>query len=117
MGADSSQIRRLSRDLRRAGPEGIARARVAIQKTCADTKRDAQGFAPVDTGALKSSIGYETHATRTGATGEVGPTVDYGIYQELGTSTQGGTPFMRPAFDRNAPLLERALDGIGEIGS
>lgn len=30
----------------------------------------------------------------------VGPTVEYAVYQELGTSSQAARPFMRPALDR-----------------
>lgn len=115
MPADASQIRALSRDLRALGPAMKHRARVAIRKVCADTKRDAQALAPVDTGALRNSISYETRETADGAVGEVGPTVEYGLYVELGTSRMAGQPFMGPAFDRNAPALERALDGLAEL--
>jgi len=111
----SSEIRALSRDLRALGPAARKRAGDAVVKAVADTKRDAQILAPVDTGALRSSITGTTTRTIDGAVGEVGPTVEYGIYVELGTSTQPGQPFLGPAFDRNETPFRLALIGIGEL--
>jgi HK97 gp10 family phage protein len=111
----SSEIRALSRDLRALGPEARKRAGDAVVKAVADTKRDAKILAPVDTGALRASITGTTTRNVRGAVGEVGPTVEYGIYVELGTSTQPGQPYLGPAFDRNEPLFEQALRGIGEL--
>lgn len=117
MTADSSEIRKLSVDLRGASREARSKMRLVIQKTCADTKADAQALAPVDTGALRSSITYKTQEVGSRIVGEVGPTVDYGVYVEMGTSRMGPQPYMRPAFDRRAPLLEQAAAQlkIGEI--
>lgn len=117
MTADNREVKKLSADLRALGPKAAKNVRVAIQKTCADTKSDAQLLVPVDTGALRSSITYETRFTRFGATGEVGPTQDYGGYVELGTSHMGPQPYMRPAFDRRAPILEQILAAMhtGEL--
>lgn len=112
MPADTSQLRQLAVDLRGLGPAAVKKSRIAIQKTCADTKRDAQAHAPVDTGNLRSSIGYATKATKGGASGEVGPTAAYGLYVEAGTSRMRPQPYMRPSFDRHAPLLERILDSL-----
>jgi hypothetical protein len=44
--------------------------------------------------------------------GEVGPTVDYGMFVEAGTSRMGPQPYMRPAFDRRAPILEQILEQL-----
>jgi HK97 gp10 family phage protein len=54
----------------------------------------AATLAPVDTGALKSSLHTEKHGELTywAADG-----VEYGIYQELGTSRMAAHPFMVPA--------------------
>jgi HK97 gp10 family phage protein len=108
----SSEIRRLVADLKGAEAASRVMIRRAIQKTCADTKADAQSLAPVDTGALKSSITYETRAQRNSIVGEVGPTVDYGMFVEAGTSRMGPQPYMRPAFDRRAPILEQILEQL-----
>lgn len=112
MTVDISQVRALSRDLRAQALAARPRAQLAVQKVCAATARDAQILAPVDTGALRNSISYDVQVTSDGAVGEVGPTVNYGLFVELGTSRMAGQPFLGPAFDRNAPALEAALDSL-----
>lgn len=115
MPASSGELRALARDLRALSVDARRRAGTAVIKAVADTKRDAKILAPVDTGTLRASITGTTTRNVAGAVGEVGPTVDYGIYVELGTSRAPGQPFLGPAFDRNAPLFEQALRGIGEL--
>jgi HK97 gp10 family phage protein len=57
----------------------------------------AANAAPVDTGALRNSI----HASPAGdLLWWVGDGVEYGIYQELGTSRMAAHPFMVPAVER-----------------
>lgn len=110
MDVDVSELNRLAADLGKLGPEVTAGSRVIVQKACADTKRDGQAFAPVDTGFLRSSIGYETHDTKTGAWGEVGPTAEYGGYVEDGTSVMAPHAYMGPAFDRHAGEFVKACE-------
>ena len=56
----------------------------------------AMSLAPVDTGALKNSL----HAAKAGdLLWWSGDGVDYGIYQEMGTSRMSAHPFMRPAVE------------------
>jgi hypothetical protein len=45
---------------------------------------------------------------------EVGPTVEYGLFQEIGTSTMPPQPYMAPAFDRRVPGYELALAQVAE---
>lgn len=108
------QLNRLAADLGDAGRDALPLARLAVQKTAADIKTDAQTFAPVDTGNLKSSISYETRELAGSVLGEVGPTAAYGAYVEYGTSTQAPQAYMGPAFDRRAPMLEEALAQIAD---
>lgn len=112
MDVDVSEINRFAADLGRLPDRVLPLARAAVQKTCADTKRDAQAFAPVDTGNLRNSITYETHETRDGAWGEVGPTANYGAFVEYGTSRNAPAAFMGPAFDRHAGEFEKAMEAI-----
>jgi len=54
----------------------------------------AKDYAPVDTGRLMNSIEHERVDDETEA---VQTNVEYAVYQEMGTSRQKGTPFMKPA--------------------
>lgn len=64
--------------------------------------------APVDTGALRSSIVSESHAD--------GPLlfivqdgVEYGVFVEFGTSRQAAQPFFIPAIENNRNGFENAM--------
>lgn len=109
---DLAQMNRLLADMTAAPREAEGQVRVVVQKGAADIKRDAKIFAPVDTGNLRSSIGYETRITGDAVEAEIGPTVDYGHYVELGTTKMAPAAYMGPAFDRNAPMVEDALGQI-----
>lgn len=111
-GFDFSDLNRLAVDMSGADRETLPAMRAVLQKGSADIKRDAQALAPVDTGNLRSSITYETHQLVSSVRAEIGPTADYGVYVELGTSTQAPQPYMGPAFDRNAPAIEAAAAQI-----
>lgn len=105
--------RRLRAVIRNAGP----RARVALGNVAFAVERLAKQKAPVDTGALRASIytvmpGESNEPPAVGGDGErvglpavgrgelvahVGPSVGYGIYQELGTRFSAAQPFLLPA--------------------
>ena len=59
----------------------------------------AKIYAPVLTGALRSSIDFEKIS---GTLYTVSDGVAYGIFQELGTSRMTGQPFMTPAVEQTA---------------
>ena len=86
-------------------------------------EQDAKMNAPYDTGALSASISTTTRTSDGGGEGAaaaanpkamavslpkpeapyyavVGPCVDYGIYQEFGTSRMAAHPYLLPAVDR-----------------
>lgn len=108
---DTSQVRALGSRIASAGPRIGGRAAAALRKTAMDIEADAKALAPVDTGNLQNSISAAiTGDGRFGSmTAEIGPTAEYGIYQEFGTSVMGAQPFMGPAFDRRAPGYAAAL--------
>lgn len=112
MDADFSQVRKLAADLGKVGPEVVKKARTVVQVVCANTKRDAQILAPVDTGNLRNSISYETHQIGAGTYGLVGPTADYGAFVEFGTSRMGPQPYMGPATDRHENTFVEAMKAI-----
>lgn len=91
-----------------------AQAAQAIDSTLADAAARAASLAPVDTGALKSDITYKP-ATKQGGVivGSFGAyTVDYAIYQEMGTYRMAARPFIRPAADATFPTL---LSRLGRL--
>jgi HK97 gp10 family phage protein len=113
---DTSDIDRLAVELAVLVPAAArARVRVAVQKTSADIKRDAQALAPVDTGNLRSSIHRLTIDRAWAITGRVRADADYGVYVEYGTSTQAPQSFMGPAFDRHVgPFADAVAQSAGE---
>lgn len=115
MQIDTGQLDVVARDLRTNAGKVGARAAMAFRKTILDIEADAKDLAPVDTGALQNSIGHDITGDGRFRTmvGEVGGTVDYEIYQELGTSTQPGKPHLAPAFDRRVPRFIAAVEQLG----
>lgn len=68
-------------------------------------------LAPVDTGALINSITSESKMTGD-LTYTVSDGVDYGVYQEFGTSKMPAHPFMRPAIEKWAAKFQAAFSGL-----
>lgn len=108
---DLSELRALGAQVSGAGARIGAVGSAVLRRTANAIEADAKAMAPVDTGNLRNSISTTTIGDgRAGAmAAEIGPTAEYGIYQEYGTSTQPGTPFMGPAFDRQIGGFTEAL--------
>jgi HK97 gp10 family phage protein len=108
---DAAELRSLAVDLGRAAPAAITQSRVIVQKTGHGFVADAQAFAPVDTGFLRSSIGVDFHGDGLGF--DAGPTASYGHFVEGGTSRMAPQPYVRPAWDRRVPQAVEAFEQIG----
>lgn len=111
---DTSGLLSVTADLDKAPARVVPLARQATAKAAADMERDAKAFAPVDTGALRNSISTDL----SGLSAEIGPTVNYGIYVELGTSRMAPQAYLGPAFDRHVgeyvdALTRAASDALG----
>jgi len=114
---DMSGLERIEREL-------LPKAEALVNKTAFDVQGRAQNNAPVDTSALRNSIytvtrqsdGFQVAASAAQAqnpkaeivpipspieelAAHVGPSVEYGIYQELGTVRMGAHPFLVPAVE------------------
>lgn len=78
------------------------------------TKRHA----PVRTGRLRRSWTYEVGAEGGGAYVEVSTNVVYGPHQEFGTSSQTGTPHLRPATDEMRDVIPKVVaEAMGRAGT
>lgn len=100
-------------ELDTSGPRVARRADVIVVKTAHDIEGYSKQIAPVDTGAMRSSIGTDItrHASGPGygVSAEIGPTVEYAGYVEYGTERQAPQAFMGPSLDRYSPGFIAAL--------
>lgn len=65
----------------------------------------------IDTGALLNSTQVQRYED-DGLTSYTGPSVDYAIHQEYGTTKQPGRPFVRPAFEIIKPRFLADLKAV-----
>lgn len=105
MDMDGSALRGFASDLGKLSAAAVPAASHAIRKTALAIEADAKALAPVDTGNLRNSISTSAY----GLSAEVGPTAEYGLFVEQGTSVNSPQPFLAPAFDRRVRGLEQAL--------
>lgn len=113
---DTSEVRALGSRIAANGARIGARGSAVVRRAALAIEADAKVLAPYDTGNLAGSVSTTfTGDGRTGQmTAEIGPTAEYGIYQEYGTSTHGAQPFMGPAYDRQVPGYLAAVAKLGE---
>jgi HK97 gp10 family phage protein len=62
------------------------------------------------TGTTKRSIGLEIKDS--GFTAESGPETEYSPYLEYGTRYMEAQPFVKPAYDEQAPKFKRDMDKL-----
>lgn len=83
------------------------RTRAVVRKAAFDIEGQAKNRAPVDTGALKSSI--STEFEDNGLTGIIAPHVEYATFVEFGTRRMSAQPYMTPAAEAVAPAFVGAM--------
>lgn len=113
---DLSEVRAVSSRMATAGARVGAGMSLIVRKTAFDIEADAKILAPVDTGNLRNSIStdFTGDGRSAGMAAEIGPTAEYGIYQEFGTSVMPGQPFLGPAYDRRIGPYTEALALLAE---
>lgn len=86
-----------------------ARGRALVAQTGAAFLAETQARAPVATGRLRDSYGFEMTGDLAG---ELASDLDYSEYQERGTIYQAGTPHVGPAAVAVQPGFEAGLPGL-----
>nr|AUN37290.1 hypothetical protein [uncultured bacterium] len=81
-------------------------AREALLQTAADITLIAKQLAPVDTGALRDSIGADPVDSLTV---RVGSDMPYAPYVEYGTSRSPAQPYLTPAFAQSEETFKTRL--------
>lgn len=114
---DGAELQSLAGSIEKSSAATGKLVQMAVRKTALDIERNAKTIAPVDTGNLKGSIGHSdlrTIGTSGSAEAEVGPTANYAMYQEFGTTTMAPSAFMGPSLDRYSGTFEEVLAQIAE---
>lgn len=123
MSFDDSEIRKLAADIVRTAAGTGRKAQVVVRKTARDIVADGKQIATTkdikDVGTLIASIGH-SDLRNVGTSGnlsvDIGPTVHYAVWHEIGTSVMPARPFMGPAADRNTAPFEQAMAQLAEEG-
>lgn len=106
---------KLAADLSGTGDRIGRQAAQVVRKTARDIEGTAKRLAPVDTGALRASIGttIEGDGRFSRMEAEIGPTVHYAPYLEFGTARSAPQPFLGPAFNQHADGYVQAMRQLG----
>lgn len=93
------------------GLSGAARKAVSdeVKRAALEIQAGAQQKAPVKTGTLRRSISSQFPSDVSAV---VGPSVEYGLYVEMGTRNMGARPFLRPAADAVLPGFPNRVRAI-----
>lgn len=115
---DAHVLGEVARDLRKAPGRVGAKVSRALRAGAYRMEATAKAAAPVDTGALKSSIStsFEGGGRYGAIAAVIGPTVDYGLWQEIGTSRMPPQPYLGPAFDRHIGAVQQAIAQAAQDG-
>jgi len=79
----------------------------AVKLNTSEMQQKAQRYAPVDTGNLKRSIGFDL--TEKNLNGHVGATAEYAPYVNYGTRYMTAQPFLTRAFNEQKQLFVKDL--------
>jgi HK97 gp10 family phage protein len=111
-----AELRNIEIALDTTGPYKAAKVDKLVISTAHLVEAGGKRRAPVDTGAMRSSIGVDItrhgEGPGWGTEAEIGPTVSYAPFVEEGTERQPPQPFMGPALDEVEPAFVAALESL-----
>lgn len=115
---DVSQVSALAASISASGGRVGAQVAQVVRASGARVERASKQIAPVDTGNLRNSISTtQTGDGRsTSISVAIGPTANYGIFVEEGTSRMRPQPFMGPAFEQVVPQFVSAIETLAAGG-
>ena len=114
-GTTAVTIRIVSNKLDATAAAYHAGAVVAVEKAGRAIEAAAKARVHVITGTLQRSI--TTAISNGGLTAHVGPSVEYGLYEEFGARGRGPHPFLRPAAELVAPQFAGDMQAlVGKVG-
>lgn len=105
-----AEINRIAVALDAAGPAMVDKTHQIVKATAFAIEANAKQIVPVDTGTLRNSITTTVDTDDTGASAEVGPEVNYGVYVELGTRRMAPQAYLGPSLDRYSGTFVDALE-------
>jgi HK97 gp10 family phage protein len=110
------ELRNIEIALDTTGPYKAAKVDKIVRSSALLVEGGGKQRAPVDTGAMRSSIGTDItghgEGPGWGTEAEIGPTVEYAPFVEEGTEFQPPQPFMGPALDAVEPGFVAAIEAI-----
>lgn len=101
MQIDTSGMRGLQRQMQEALAHAEESARHIVREHSGHLARHQTHLAAVDTGQMRA--GVHTDFDPDGLGSETGTDVEWGIYNEFGTSRMAAQPFVRPALQLVEP--------------
>lgn len=110
LSVDTTGVTHLRRSIERIGPRVRKEAGVAVRKRAHDIESLAKQKVPVDTGYLKSTLGFTLGVDDLIAV--IGASANYAAYVEYGTAKMAPRPYLGPAFEAVRPAFEADIAAI-----
>lgn len=112
MEADTSELFSFAGRVERSAGRTEPLVGRVLTASAAHIAADAKTRAPVRTGFLRSSIAVQQESPLSVV---VGATANYSRFVEEGTSRMAARPYMRPAVEREIPVLKAAINGLADV--
>lgn len=111
---DTSELDALAQRVGRGSATVATKGAQIIRTGASKIERRMKATAKVDTGAMKNSVSTDISGGGTSIEAEVGPTVDYAIFVNNGTSKMAGDDFVGRAFDAEIGGIMSAVGRLGD---